>query len=344
MLRKLSKTLILFLLIAIFFSTIPSVEVNAADNQYAAWIAVFDPNYYMSHNEAAAKYAGGNVDLLWKYFIQIGSKQLDQASEEFNPKIYIANYPGLARKLGNNPLMYYEHYAKKGKAKGLNARFLYKDGYDGEISYEMVQDYYASSVFVGDSVMKGFHIYALSKVNNCVKKADHASIVSYSLSHALTPVAQDKLQPMFYGEKYNVWDCCDMVNAEKVFLLFGTNELGSGNIPAILDKYYKLIAKIREVNPEIKVYVISMTPIYPGAGRGGMTNANVNALNAQLKANAEAYNYTYINLHDSLIDANGNLKASYSSDQYVHMTPACYGSVWEKVFTDFAISEIRNGY
>lgn len=110
----------LLVIFAVFFGDF--MRADAAD--YSGWAAVFDPAYYMAHNQDAATYAAGNVDRLWAYFNKVGIPKGDQASEEFNVYIYAKNYPELVTAYGQNMVQYYIHYATKGKAAGLNARTL----------------------------------------------------------------------------------------------------------------------------------------------------------------------------------------------------------------------------
>lgn len=120
-----TKKIVISLMVAILVSVFClSNDVKAADNPYIAWISVFDPTYYISHNPQAAAYANGDIDRLWQYFTQVGIPKGEQASEEFNVFIYAKNYPELLNKFGGNMIQYYVHYAQTGKAAGLNGKTL----------------------------------------------------------------------------------------------------------------------------------------------------------------------------------------------------------------------------
>lgn len=118
LIRTLSIMLAVLTLIGTFSFSEP-INANAGD--YSAWISIFDPAYYTANNAAAQKYANGNVDLLWNYFVNVGIPKGDQASAEFNLAIYKENNPDLVAAFGNNNIKYYVHYAQAGKAEGRKA-------------------------------------------------------------------------------------------------------------------------------------------------------------------------------------------------------------------------------
>ena len=124
--KRRSSFLALTLAIILLLSAVPSIKSEAAfsNNPYAAWISIFDPDYYISNDAAAAAYASGDINRLWQYFVNIGIPKGDQASAEFNVFTYAKNYPELVQTFGSNIIQYYIHYATSGKAAGLNARTL----------------------------------------------------------------------------------------------------------------------------------------------------------------------------------------------------------------------------
>ncbi|MDF2189639.1 GDSL-type esterase/lipase family protein [Paraflavitalea sp. CAU 1676] len=122
----------------------------------------------------------------------------------------------------------------------------------------------------------------------------------------------------------------DMVvkaNPKKVFLLIGINDL-SRALPreVILHNYERIINYIRTNAPKTTLYVQSVLPLYePLTTAAYLKNKkdSILQLNVGIKALADKYKLTYINLHEVLADGNGDLKKEYTADG-IHLRPAAY--------------------
>lgn len=122
----------------------------------------------------------------------------------------------------------------------------------------------------------------------------------------------------------------DMVvkaHPKKVFLLIGINDL-SRNLPreVILNNYERIINYIRSNSPKTTLYVQSVLPLYePLTTAAYLKNKkdSILQLNVGIKALAEHYRLTYINLHEVFADANGDLIKEYTADG-IHLKPAAY--------------------
>lgn len=114
---------------------------------------------------------------------------------------------------------------------------------------------------------------------------------------------------------------------EKVFLLIGINDL-SRALPeeVILNNYERIIKYIRTNTPRSTLYIQSVLPLYePLTTAAYLKNKkdSILQLNVGIKALAEKYNLTYINLHEIFADANGDLIREYTADG-IHLKPAAY--------------------
>lgn len=325
----------------IFIALVADMEVNAG---YQDWTYVFDPAYYAAHYQDAAAYANGDTNLLFKYFKEVGIPRKDQGSEEFNVDIYMRNYPDLTLEFGMDYGKYYVHYQQAGKALGYNATYLFTPDEAAKmynVSNKEMAVFFDKSVFVGDSIMVGFRNYALTNELSYMHNSDFLACVSYSLYHALTPASQDALQPIYNGVKRNVWDAIPYMDVDKVFIMFGTNDLTYTRPDIFVNKYVSLMAKIREKNPGVEFYIIGMTPVYAGSERGCLNNQNIKWINEYLMAMQKEWNFTYVNLYANVVDGRGNIRADYSSDRYVHHNTKCYMEAWERTLKDVAIHSIR---
>lgn len=341
--ENLSK-LIIVLAISIVMISMLMIKLNAtAATTYESWPAVFDPNYYAAHYADAANYANGDPNLLFDYFKKIGMARKDQASAEFNVDIYIRNYPDLSLEFGMDYSRYYAHYQMQGKALGYNATTLFTPEEKAKaynVSNKEIADFYDKSVFIGDSIMVGFRNYAVTNANSYMHNSDFLACVSYSLYHALVPASKDALQPTFNGKKMNVWDAIPYMDVDKVFIMFGTNDLTYTRPDIFVNKHVNLMKKIKEKNPNVEFYIIGMTPVYAGSERGCLNNSNVRWINECLMQMQTEWGFTYVNLYSNVVDAHGNIRVDYSSDHYVHHNSKCYMEAWEKTLKDIAIHSI----
>lgn len=354
MITSIKRRLAMLLLVIIAVSSVLSIDTFAinADTDYAP---IFDATYYADNNEDLKAAFGYNEALLFEHFMKVGMDEGRQASEEFNVQSYRARYYDLRKVYGDKLRLYYFHYLYIGKDEGRNGTYFevyynrtFKtktDAYEKAkktITKEDVQNYYDSAVFVGDSIMTGFCFYAGSVSESSVAASDFLAQKSFSLYHALRPVEEDDHQVVYQGVKRNVWDHIPLLDVDKVFLMFGTNDLVSYNVFQIVDRYDQLIANIREVNPDVEIYVISMTSTYPGVNKGYLNNMCICNLNTLLEMLAPCKNYKFVDLNSYVSDSKYDQKTEYSSDNYVHHNMTSYKTAWEDAFYDFAVDDIAN--
>ena len=86
-----------------------------------------------------------------------------------------------------------------------------------------------------------------------------------------------------------------------------------------------ILAEIKEKSPSTKVVVQS---IYPTSGEYAKRNEKIVEVNKEIKVFAEKYGYTYVDVHSSLKDENGELNSKYTTDG-LHLTHDGYKKVSE---------------
>lgn len=116
---------------------------------------------------------------------------------------------------------------------------------------------------------------------------------------------------------------------DRVFTMFGVNELNWPYPEVMLERYVTLFDAIRQRQPNAKLYMISILPLTKGyKSSTGKDMDDVNALNAQLAALCEEQGVTFIDVTDALVDENGYLPSEASSDgHHLH-------SSYAKIFID----------
>lgn len=104
----------------------------------------------------------------------------------------------------------------------------------------------------------------------------------------------------------------------KIFLLIGTNDLARGISADSVMKNMLLIADyVKQQTPKTKLYVQSILPVNEVYGKfaGHTKNTElIKKVNEQLKINATAHHYQYVDLHSAFSNENGKLKPELSND------------------------------
>lgn len=209
-----------------------------------------------------------------------------------------------------------------------------------EITEESIDAYFDDSVMVGDSIMLGFRNYAMRRQDTWLSRLKFLSAGSYSTSHALEPVTQKSLHPMYAGQKRQIWDSIALMGAKKVFLLFGMNDLNISGIEGTCENYKAIAANIKALSPDAEIHLISMTYVLHGKAKGKLNNDNIRVFNEELRKLAADNGWGYVDLAPHLADAGGDLAAVYCSDSFVHQTPEAY-DVWCAVLREYAKGKLK---
>lgn len=116
----------------------------------------------------------------------------------------------------------------------------------------------------------------------------------------------------------------------KVFIMAGINDLGRGlPVEVIVANYRRILDRFRAGLPKAKLYVQSTLPLHEGTLKYDYLkgkNVKVKELNEELRKLASEYGLTFINLHEVLTDAQGELKQEYTMDG-IHLKTEAY-LVW----------------
>ena len=120
-----------------------TVRAEASETE-KAYAAVYDYDYYKSHNADLQKAFGNERQSYVDHFVRCGMKEGRQGNEEFNLEVYKYNWADLRAAYKDDNVAYYKHYIKYGKAEGRNAKTKIEQKpqtvYDG-VDYAAVYDY-----------------------------------------------------------------------------------------------------------------------------------------------------------------------------------------------------------
>ena len=117
----------------------------------------------------------------------------------------------------------------------------------------------------------------------------------------------------------------------KIVLMIGTNDVWRGEESKdILKRYEKILKKITKELPDTELYCMSIIPQHEteslSAEHIARTTAQILEVNPEIKALAEEYGATYVDIFGALADENNRLCLAYSDDG-IHLTAAGY-AVW----------------
>lgn len=134
-------------------------------------------------------------------------------------------------------------------------------------------------------------------------------------------------------------DSVYIYNPSKVLLLIGINDLNSGaSSKDVLDNIQKIVNGIKLNRKYTKIYIESIYPVNVDYAKEvnnvfkntSITNDEIKEINKKIKSLCKENDVTYINVYDSLVDENGNLKEIYTKEG-LHLTDLGYYKVTKAI-------------
>lgn len=168
-------------------------------------------------------------------------------------------------------------------------------------------------VFFGDSITSGYKIEEFYPKNNVINSGISGNVTN------------DLLERMEDVYKYN---------PSKVFLLIGINDLNRGySAEEILSNIQKIINNIKTHRKYTKIYIESIYPINRNvfeekdySFNEKINNDIIKELNNKIKILCKENKIQYIDVYNSLLDNDGNLKDIYTNEG-LHLSDLGYFKV-----------------
>ena len=187
------------------------------------------------------------------------------------------------------------------------------------------EHFFDGAVFVGDSVTLGLRNYVTSERNEgreCLGNAVFLPEGSMGYTNTIREIGdENSIHPRYEGEEMYIEDALALIKAEKVFIMLGMNDFCIYSTEAAMGNVEECINRIKEKNPEINIYIESVTPV--NRDRGDFSNANIDIFNAALKKLCIEIGCTYVDIASVMKDSDGALIEAYCSDpdgMGIHMT------------------------
>ncbi len=195
--------------------------------------------------------------------------------------------------------------------------------------YRQDKAFFNDAVFVGDSVTMGLRSYTNAQRNkgsDCLGTAQFLCVGSMSYTNVLGAVTSESLHPTYKGQKMTVEDGLKSAGAGKVFIMLGMNDFSAYSENVWKNSVKTLISRIREKNPDIQVFIQSVTPIVDGKEHGRFSNENIRVFNDYLRTFCEENDCIYVDVNGEVMaDETGHLKKAYCGDlgaMGIHMSNA----------------------
>ena len=160
------------------------------------------------------------------------------------------------------------------------------------------------AALLGNSYIDGFVTYDVLPDTDCFYR------IGLTVRSVFT-------KPMLNREIPVIDELANGKNYDKVFLIFGENELGWTNTQAFYDGYGEVIDAVRERQPDATVYIQSILPVSAEVSEKNIdctNNKRILEFNDMLKKLSEEKNAIYLDVASVMMDESGNLPEEAATD------------------------------
>lgn len=200
-----------------------------------------------------------------------------------------------------------------------------------EIVYANVEDsYFSDAVFIGDSRTVGMQAYG--------------GLADISTFYAATGLSVHKMfdkeivEVPGQKDKITVEEALQTNSFEKIYLMIGINEMGTGTVESFMEKYKEAVEHLRELQPDAIIYLQAIMKVTEERSNKGdyIHNEGIDLRNEEIAKLADNVHIYYLDVNESVCDETGAMDASYTHDG-VHLK-AQYVSLWKDYLKAHAVS------
>lgn len=191
------------------------------------------------------------------------------------------------------------------------------------------EDYFTDALFLGDSRTVGLSQYG--------------SLGQIATFYASTGMTIYKLMGADIVElpenqgKITVEEALQHQSFNKIYIMMGINEVGSGTAESFAKAYGEVIMRLQELQPEAIIYIEGIINVTTERSAKGdyINNEAIGARNEALSQLADGEKVFYLDVNQAICDEDGGLMKEYTSDG-VHLK-AKYITLWEEYLKDNAV-------
>lgn len=182
-------------------------------------------------------------------------------------------------------------------------------------SGQVADSYFDDAAFIGDSRTQGLQLY--TGLPNATFYATQGLMVDTFFSKKFVKAG---------GGKITIPDAMKNQTFKKVYIMLGVNELGWAYEKVFIQKYGEVVDKVKELQPDAKVYVQSILPVTKAKSDGDAiyNNTKISRYNELIEQMCREKGVTYLHVADAVGLDNGALPAGSATDA-VHLNREyCY--------------------
>lgn len=216
--------------------------------------------------------------------------------------------------------------------------------------------YFKDSVFIGNSLVVHFYnFYGVMRATDKNFLGGAKFFCSSAFSARLELGDNMKYSPTYRGEAMHTWDAVKAIGAKTVYYnLMGLNELGlyqySKTPELTFENNRKVLEKIMEVNPGVKIVVLSntyMVEAFNGEDKG-LNNYNISKLNNLALDWCTANGYDFIDISTPFLDGNV-MNLEYCRDPIPGKGCGChikdmYYPSWAAMLRNYAYQKLNGSW
>ena len=182
-------------------------------------------------------------------------------------------------------------------------------------SGQVADSYFDDAAFIGDSRTQGLQLY--TGLPNATFYATQGLMVDTFFSKKFVKAG---------GGKITIPDAMKNQTFKKVYIMLGVNELGWAYEKVFIQKYGEVVDKVKELQPDAKIYVQSILPVTKAKSDGDAiyNNTKISRYNELIEQMCRERGVTYLHVADAVGLDNGALRAGSATDG-VHLNREyCY--------------------
>jgi len=209
-----------------------------------------------------------------------------------------------------------------------------KQGTVLQLTTPVGREYFADTVFIGDSITTGIYSVAgevFGEEAVAVAKLGLSTHSALTDAFYVVPDASD-IPPMTAVEAVEYY------RPRKVYIMLGTNGLNYETIDWNVEGFTGLVTEIRARMPGVYIVIQSIPPVTAdcAAGRPEYTRDKIDEYNGKLLNLALQKGVYYLDLCTSLSDQGGNLRSDVAAADGMHLTLNGY-QVWYDCIVSHAV-------
>ena len=182
-------------------------------------------------------------------------------------------------------------------------------------SGQVADSYFDDAAFIGDSRTQGLQLY--TGLPNATFYATQGLMVDTFFSKKFVKAG---------GGKITIPEAMKNQTFKKFYIMLGVNELGWAYEKVFIQKYGEVVDKVKELQPDAKIYVQSILPVTKAKSDGDAiyNNTKISRYNELIEQMCREKGVTYLHVADAVGLDNGALPAGSATDG-VHLNREyCY--------------------